>query len=289
MKILMLINLKSGMKNSKQSLLDALDVFSSYNHEVTTYITQKKNDAYNYLINCRKKYDLVCVAGGDGTLNEVSNALMRKRNRPLLGYFPSGTMNDFASNFNLSKDFKEIAKRICKNKVHYFDVGQFNDLYFNYVCAFGSMCDVPFTTDRNTKEVIGSAAYIIEGISKLGEVKKNHIKYTINNKTYESDILLGLVYSGNRVAGVELEDKSSARVDDGYFNVLIVDYVPSIFETPDLISTIMQKDKFIHSYKCSEILIETDKKLICTIDGEEAFIKDKAKIKINKKALRLLA
>ena len=80
------------MKNSKAHLLDAIDIFCGNGYEVTTYVTQSPNDAERYLLKNRKKYDVVCVFGGDGTMNEVSNALMRKEYKPLLGYFPSGTM-----------------------------------------------------------------------------------------------------------------------------------------------------------------------------------------------------
>ena len=83
---------------------------------------------------------------------------MRKEQKPLLGYFPSGTMNDFGSNFDLGNDLKTIAEKIVLKQEKPFDVGLFNDRYFNYVAAFGAMCDVPFTTDRNAKEVLGNIA-----------------------------------------------------------------------------------------------------------------------------------
>ena len=289
MKALFIINAKSGLKNSKANLLDVLDVFCKYKYDVVTYVTQKHNDAYEYLMNHRLSYDVICVFGGDGTMNEVSNALMRKRSNIPLGYFPSGTMNDFGSNFKLGNDFKKIAEKVCEGKIHEFDVGLLNDRYFNYVAAFGAMCDVPFTTDRNAKESLGNIAYILEGISKLSNIKKNPIEYTINNKTYKSDVLFGLIYSGNRVAGMQLADSKTSRIDDGLFNVLIVDYVASIFETPDIISTLLNQEKFIHNYRSDHIEIKFKNKVVWTIDGEEAKVKDKADIKIYKKALKLLA
>ena len=78
MKLLMIINNNSGLKNSKAGLLDAIDVFCANGYSVTTYITQKKNDAYDYLMKNRINYEVICVFGGDGTLNEVSNALEKK-------------------------------------------------------------------------------------------------------------------------------------------------------------------------------------------------------------------
>ncbi len=289
MKLLLLINARSGLKNSKADLVKVIDIFCAHGYDVSAYVTQKRNDAYEYLMKNRVKYDVVCVFGGDGTMNEVSNALMRKEHKPLLGYFPSGTMNDFGSNFDLGNDFVKIAERICEGNVREFDVGKFNDRYFNYVAAFGAMCDVPFTTNRDAKEMLGNIAYIMEGIMKLPEVKMNKIRYTINNRTYTRDVLFGLIYSGNRVAGMELEDKKRSRIDDGLFNVLIVDYVPTVFNAPDLLSTILQQDRFIHRYRTKAITLEFEEDVVWTLDGEEAKVKDRAEICITNKALRMLA
>ncbi|MBR4421737.1 MAG: YegS/Rv2252/BmrU family lipid kinase, partial [Erysipelotrichaceae bacterium] len=235
------------------------------------------------------KYDIVCVFGGDGTMNEVTNALMQKDHKPLLGYFPSGTMNDFGSNFELGNDLKTIAERICLRNERPFDVGRFNDRYFNYVAAFGAMCDVPFTTDRETKERLGNIAYILEGISKLPDIKQIDIRYTVKGKTYKRKALFGLVYSGNRVAGMQLETKSRSSTDDGLFNVLIVDYVPTIFEAPDILTVLIQNKTHIHRFRTDDITFEFDEKVIWTLDGEEAHVDHKAEITIINKALKLLA
>jgi len=288
MKLLLLINARSGTRNSKNHLLDAIDIFCQHGYDVTTYVTQSHNDANRYLKTCKVKYDIVCVFGGDGTMNEVSNALMHKKNKPLIGYFPSGTMNDFGSNFNLGNDFRDIASRICENRQKAFDVGLCNNRYFNYVAAFGAMCDVPFTTDRSAKETLGNIAYILEGIGKLPNIHRIPISYTVNGKDYQKDVLFGLIYSGNRVAGMELEDKRNSRIDDGKFNVLIVEYVPTIFETPDILNTLINQKKFIHRYRCDKISLTFEEKVPFTLDGEEMEINREADISIIHKALTML-
>ena len=284
----MLINKQSGLKNSKNKLLDVIDVFCSYGYSVNTYVTQKSNDAYEYLMKNRVKYDLICVFGGDGTMNEVTNAMMHKKEKTNLAFFPSGTMNDFASNFELDNDIVEIAKKVSQKNEKYFDVGKFNDKYFNYVAAFGAMCDVPFTTDRNAKEILGNIAYILEGISKLSNIKKIDVEYEVNKKKYHKELLFGIIYSGNRVAGMQLETKNRSKIDDGYFNVLFVDYVPSWFEAPDLISPIIQGDRYIHRYRCQNIKLNFKENVIWTLDGENASSNKKEfDIEIYNKALSI--
>ena len=287
MKLLMIINNNSGLKNSKAGLLDAIDVFCANGYSVTTYITQKQNDAYDYLMKNRIDYEVICVFGGDGTLNEVSNALMRKKNKTPIGYFPSGTMNDFGSNFNLGNDFRQIAERICLNHVSYFDVGKCNDRYFNYVAAFGAMCNVPYSTDRKAKEKFGTLAYIFEGVNNLDTIKPINAKVTIDNKTRNMKLLFGLIFSGGRVAGRQLVSKSRSKLDDGTFNILLVDYVDSLFDLPDLFQILTEPNKHLHKYKASELTIEFEGDVAWTLDGEEGEFDKLVNIKNFNKALSI--
>ena len=288
-KLLMIINSHSGLKNSKNQLLDAMDVFCANGYNVTTYITQGVNDAYNYLKKLKTKYDIVCVFGGDGTLNEVTNALMSKKEKPNIGYFPSGTMNDFGSNFDLTGDFRTIAENICKDCYQEFDVGVCNGKYFNYVAAFGALCDVPYTTNRKAKENFGNLAYVFEGISKLDEIKPISIKYTIDNKTKDLKVLFGLIFSGGRVAGQQIVSKSKSKINDGTFNILLVEYVDGIFDIPDYLAILIKQNKYIHFLKASSITLEFYDKTNWTLDGEEANFGNIVSITNINKALKIKA
>lgn len=288
-KLLMIINMHSGLKNSKSQLLDALDIFCKNGYTVTTYSTQGVDDAYYYLKNCKIKYDVVCAFGGDGTLNEVTNGLMNKEERPMIGYFPSGTMNDFGSNFNLNISFKEIAQNICKDFYKEFDVGECNGRYFNYVAAFGALCDVPYTTNRKAKERFGNLAYIFEGMSKLDTIKPIKMSYTVNGKTKKINVLFGLVFSGGRVAGQQLVPKSKSGIDDGEFNVLLVEYVESLFNIPDYLAILTKQSKYIHKFKAANIKLEFEDKVNWTLDGEEAKLDNIVNINNIHNALKIKA
>lgn len=285
----MIINNHSGLKNSKSDLLDAMEVFCKNGYEITTYLTQGVNDAYNYLKKDKHKYDVVCAFGGDGTLNEVTNGLMSKKEKPMIGYFPSGTMNDFGSNFKLDKGFKDIAERICKDSYQEFDVGDCNGRYFNYVAAFGALCDVPYTTERKYKERFGNIAYVLEGISKLDEIEPIKVTYTIDGKIRTMDVLFGLVFSGGRVAGQQIVPKTRSKMNDGKFNILLVEYVEGLFDMPDYLAILTQPSKYVHRYKSSEISFEFEKNIKWDLDGEEGKPDKKVTIKNINKALKIKA
>ena len=59
----------------------------------------------------RQGADVVISAGGDGTLNEIINGMMRARldgfTRSALGVLSIGTGNDFAASLNLPENWKK--------------------------------------------------------------------------------------------------------------------------------------------------------------------------------------
>ena len=112
-KVLLLINPNSGKKNSKGQLLDVLNEFASHNYQMEVYVSQKQMDIF----------------GGDGTLNEATNGLMKLEHKPIISYFPTGTMNDFGTNFGLTNDMLQCAKIACKENIESFDVGKMNSRY----------------------------------------------------------------------------------------------------------------------------------------------------------------
>ena len=289
MKILMIINPSSGRLFSKLKLMDALNVFCSYGHEIEVYITQSAMDGHNKVKEKGENFDLVIACGGDGTLNEITSAIMTLKKKPYVGYFPSGTFNDFGTNFNLNGDWKEIATRICENNPQPFDMGKCGNRYFDYVAAFGAFCDVPYSTNRKQKETLGNLAYILEAMTKLPEIEPVNVKMTIDNETREFSALFGLVLSGNRAAHTELLSKEKGLVDDGEFNILIVDYVNDILKIPNYLSLIAkQENKYCHWYRAKKVTFEFTKKTSWTLDGEEADIDRKVTIYNKHKALKML-
>jgi len=287
----MIVNPKSGRSNARTRLLDALEVFSKYGHTTEVYITQKSMDA-KAKAEKTTGYDLVIACGGDGTLNEVTNGLMKLKEKPMIGYFPSGTMNDFASNYNLTNNWKETAERICTGTVKEFDVGLFNnERYFNYVAAFGAFCDVPYATPQNIKANLGNLAYFIEGINRIPGIKPIPVTIKTKDKTKKINAVFGLIFSGNRVSGVEFLDKKKGLMNDGVFNVLIVEYTPNIIEMNDYLSILAKRNsKFYNWFRSDEIELEfEDLDVKWTLDGEKGNHDHKIIIKNYNKALKIIS
>ena len=271
-KVLVLINPNSGKKNSKESVLDALNVFSANNYQMEIYLSQKPMDVTRYIEENGERFDVVAVFGGDGTLNEATNGLMKLKHKPVISYFPTGTMNDFGTNFGLTNDMKQCVNIACVGHIESFDVGKINSRYFNYVAGFGAFCNVSYETKQELKKQIGNMAYIIKALHEIPNVHPYHVKMNLDGKILEKDLMFGLIINGNRVAGFEMVEQADNTFKDGLFDIILVEHTPNPLELYNYPLGVLHPElnmKYVERYQAKSIIIESQEKLAWTLDGEE--------------------
>lgn len=271
-KVLVLINPNSGKKNSKESVLDALNVFSANNYQMEIYLSQKPMDVTRYIEENGERFDVVAVFGGDGTLNEATNGLMKLNHKPVISYFPTGTMNDFGTNFGLTNDMKQCANIACAGHIESFDVGKMNSRYFNYVAGFGAFCNVSYETKQELKKQIGNLAYIIKAIHEIPNLHPYHVKINLDGKIFDKNLMFGLIINGNRVAGFEMVEQADNTFKDGLFDIILVEHTPDLLELYNYPLGVLHPElnmKYVERYQVKSIIIESQEKLAWTLDGEE--------------------
>ena len=176
------------------------------------------------LLAC-KEYEYLIFAGGDGTVNEVINNIAEQEKKPILGYIPAGTTNDFAKNFHLSRDIRFAVRKIIKGVPAPFDILKVNNRYVAYVLACGAFSEIPYTAKRKTKKAVGSLAYYLLAMRDVFIPKKVVGTLTCNDKVYDVNTPFLLVLNGNHVGGFYVNLKN--KINDGKFNVYITK--PGVF------------------------------------------------------------
>lgn len=291
-KVLVLINPNSGKKNSKESVLDALNVFSANNYQMEIYLSQKPMDVTHYIEENGKRFDVVAVFGGDGTLNEATNGLMKLKHKPVISYFPTGTMNDFGTNFGLTNDMKQCANIACAGHIESFDVGKINSRYFNYVAGFGAFCNVSYETKQELKKQIGNMAYIIKALHEIPNLHPYHVKMNLDGKVFEKNLMFGLIINGNRVAGFEMVEQADNTFKDGLFDIILVEHTPNPLELYNYPLGVLHPElnmKYVERYQAKSIIIESQEKLAWTLDGEEGEETLMARVENISQALQIYA
>jgi diacylglycerol kinase (ATP) len=82
-----------------------------------------------------KKFSPVIIAGGDGSIGDAANGMLRAVQDPdveavPLGIMPLGSANDLVYTLGLPTDLQEAAHIIALGKTRAMDVGRLNDRYF---------------------------------------------------------------------------------------------------------------------------------------------------------------
>ena len=289
--MLFIYNPRSGKGLIRNNLFEIMNIFTSGGYQVTTYPTQMPNDCYRLINESGMKYDMVTVSGGDGTLSEAVHALMGLPIKIPLGYIPAGSTNDFASSMSIPKNMEEAAQDIIDGVFFEYDVGKFNDRYFVYVAAFGMFTDVSYETSQDVKNLIGHAAYIVEGIRRLPNYRGVEMTIEHDGVTETGNFIVGLVSNSKQVAGMKFLLDDSVYFDDGLFEV-------SLVRTPanpialqqtlnDAITNRLNTKNFL-TFKTSKVKFTTKEPLAWTLDGEAGGSHTEMEISNIRRAIKLV-
>jgi YegS/Rv2252/BmrU family lipid kinase len=211
--------------------------------------------------------------------------------RPPLGYIPSGTTNDFAATNGLDTSFLLAAENIAKANVRDIDVGRFNDRYFAYVAAFGAFTTVSYATPQQFKNVFGHAAYILEGIKSLPEIKPHRMRVETQNGTIDGEFIYGMVSNTVSVGGMKALPEEAVDLNDGLFEVILVNPIENVAGFNQLIADFAAKSSSSKAYvtfKTKKITFVSDEELPWTLDGEFGGSQTKVEIENVHSAIKLI-
>lgn len=271
MNIFFVFNPKSGKGQLKNKLGDIIELFSNLGHDITIKATTKRGDATDWVVNLPDGYDRVVCAGGDGTLDEVVRGMSIREHKLPIGYIPAGSTNDFARSLGLPTDFVEAARVAVSDNIFDCDLGEFNGRQFVYVAAFGLFTDVSYDTPQDLKNKFGHAAYVMEGLKKLSDVKSVRIKAEVDGETIEDDIMVGMITNSVSVGGFKNVTGKHIDLSDGLFEVNLFKNPATPHEMNEIINAILIRDlncPMIYNLKGKNIKITSEEEIPWTLDGE---------------------
>lgn len=269
-KVLLIINPCAGQNRKRVSAEDFIENFPADEYEFTVKHTEKAGHATELVNEFGNEHDIILCAGGDGTLNETINGVMDMANRKPIGYIPMGSTNDFATTLGLSS--KNAADIIKSGHMNWYDIGLFNNRYFEYVASFGAFTRASYSTPQKWKNLFGHAAYIAVGVSQLNEIKPMHMRIEYDDNVIEDDFYFGAIANSTSVAGVFKFDLDAVRLDDGVFEILLIRKLRNFIDIPLLLAKVRSKkydgDQIIFA-RANSVKITSDKPVAWTLDGED--------------------
>ncbi len=290
-KLLFVYNPRSGKGLIKQHLFEIINIFTEGGWEVTAYPTQRPLDAHDHILETARDYEMLVVSGGDGTLSEAVSAIMEGGIDILLGYIPAGSTNDFATSMGIPRDMQKAAREIVNGVVFENDCGCFNGRYFAYVAAFGLFTDVTYETPQTTKNILGHAAYVLEGLRRLPGYKGVELTVEHDGIVETGNFIVGLISNSRSVGGMAIKALGRSNFDDGLLEISMVRTPtnPIVLQQTlnEILANRIGNDHFL-VFSASNVKITSAEGVSWTIDGESGGTHTEVSVQCCKRALKLV-
>ena len=220
--------------------------------------------------------DTVVVAGGDGTVGYVVNAIASKGLDVALGVIPAGTANDFAGALGMSNNILKAARQIAYGTPEAIDCGKVVQMgstdapaiYFVNIFSFGIFTTTSQHTPERLKHIMGRAAYMIEGFKELKKLQGIPLTITSDAEAFYYPTLMGLVFNGETAGRMPLARMANLR--DGVFDCLFLRKRQTLFQSvcDMLLYVIGIKTKAVRYIRTSELTLFTPVSTATDVDGQ---------------------
>lgn len=270
-KVLLIVNPMAGRQKIRYELIHVVDALTKAGYETVIYTTQNKETTKKLMETKDSQFDRVICCGGDGTFNEVMSATMRWRVKPLLGYIPAGTTNDFASGLKLPSDIKEAIRHIIEGMPRTLDAGLFNDQYFSYVASFGAFTETSYSTPQNYKNALGHMAYILEGIKEIPAFTSYPIHIEADGQIYEDSYIFGAISNAKSVGGILKMSDEIVDLNDGLLEVMMIRMPKTLINLSTIVTSLTSSQydpSMFLFFQTRELWLESDQELVWSLDGE---------------------
>ena len=290
MKVFVIYNPVAGVQRPKElkTITESLD---RMNIEFNVFITSLVEDPLKLLGNFENSYDVILVAGGDGTLSDTIQAMHTLDIKVPIQILPTGTTNDLASNIISNTDFDYIVENLFEGNISEVDIGlSNNDKIVSYALSFGNFTDVTYKTPQKLKNLFGYKAYIIFGFLTFRKIKSYKIAVVSGEYSISDTFVFGVVSNTKTVGNVIVYEKEKIEFDDGYFEVLLVKKPKNLRNLRTILLSIknqnFENDQF-YFFKTDEIHFTSKKEVSWNRDGEFGGKSSDKHLKVLKRKIKL--
>jgi len=270
MSTLLILNPKAAKGNAEKHFDRIFQNFkdAKYDHDIkfSEYPLHAESIANDAVKN---GYDNILVAGGDGTLNEVVNGILKSNGDPLLGIIPTGTCNDFIKAAGIPADIQGSCDTIISGNSRTFDIGKAGDRYF--INAVGIGFDVAVVQElQKTKHLNSFLVYLSIVIKKIFRYKGIEL-FIQNGKDQSRRHALMLTIANGICYGGNFNIAPHADPADGSLDAILINNV-SPFKRLKILSKVFSGNHIkipdVHVFKTDSLTIKSVDNLLLQIEGE---------------------
>ncbi|MCX5751561.1 MAG: diacylglycerol kinase family lipid kinase [Candidatus Saganbacteria bacterium] len=265
-----------GIKACFESAIGSIDFDFTKGNIHASYLTGKAlYDGYKKII----------AVGGDGTLNEVLNGFYDADKKivedAVLGYYPSGTGQDFSQTVGIDHDsIEKHVERLLGDRHWQIDVGQVTfckadgtvtTRKFINESSLGFAAAVAKRTSHPSKLLGAKPTYILGILRSLFFIQHHHLNIEVDGRNFHQGRSLIVTMSNGRFFGGSLMIAPHAEIDDGLLEVIAVGDMGRIEVLANIRGIYSGKHLMNPKVKYTrgkEIRINSDEEVWIEMDGE---------------------
>ncbi|HVE78814.1 MAG TPA: YegS/Rv2252/BmrU family lipid kinase [Gemmatimonadaceae bacterium] len=213
-----------GARAERAPVRHLIDWVRARGHAVEPRVTWRTGDAEAFAREAvTQGADTVVALGGDGTVNEVANAVARTDTA--LGIIPLGTANDLARQLGIPADVDHAMDVILRCKARRIDAPTLNGRRFLNASVGGVGAEATAETPTDAKAQLGALAYAITGVRKLATLRPLRARFEAPGFEYDGEFVVFAVGNGRATGGGTMLTPH-ALLDDGLLDVCVVEAMP---------------------------------------------------------------
>ncbi len=286
-KIAFIINPISGSKHKEKIIEYLHGVFDSTNYACEFHVTSSSEDAYVSAKKfAKKKFEIVVVVGGDGTINQVAKGIIKSDTK--LGIIPVGSGNGLARHLKIPLSYQKAVELIINENTQIIDAGRINkEIFF---CTAGLGFEATVGERFNSSKTRGLISYIEFCAREYISYKPESYEIDIQDNIYNVDAFL-ITFANCAQWGNNAHIAPDANASDGMIDMVVWKKSPMV-EMPVLTAGLFLKTiKFsesIDTYRCKEVKITRARKGLIQFDGESKMEGKEINISVIKHALKVI-
>lgn len=286
-KYLTIINPNSGTSRKTSIPELAYNILSENGSELYFVYTNEQGHVAQIIDDVATQgFDVVIGVGGDGTINEVADAV-----RPTdmtMGIIPMGSGNGLARSLDIPMDPEAALEVIRKGYIKRIDCCEANGVPF--FVTFGVGFDAQVTASYDQKSFRGPLSYVLSTVDQFIKHKSSLYRLHLNGEMIEQKAFLVTCanadqYGNNAIIAPE------AELDDGLFDVVVIRNM-SLLKAPQVAINLFTKNinesASIDIYRTDHLIIEREEADYAQVDGELLELGRRIEITIQKQQLPIL-
>jgi len=210
--------------------------------------------------------EVIVAVGGDGTVNEVGQALIN--NNVVLGIIPCGSGNGLARHFGIPVKPLKALDVLLKGNIQPIDTATINDKVFLSVAGMGYDARVAkkFAKANNR----GFLSYFRIASNEYFNYKPRKVTLILDGKKITRKAMM-VTFANSSQFGNNASIDSEAKIDDGLIDVCIVRKVPYMllpFYIPRLFNRSFYKTQYIEIIPAKDIVVSRKRGKSVNLDGD---------------------